>query len=305
MSRGPGKMQSLILSNLNGEKLFQLNVLRWQLWTEEFGNPNSDMSKSFYVSFNRALELLDDRLIRKRRRLRDLKELRNYYPFKTQKAQIRDLRRKLLPFFEEFVNETGAKYTEAQNENFLFRQLLPEDQQFSVEAWRRLESRIYTLIGSAEAKRSRILIQLVTRAWELFRTEKHVSVKNSFRYLAESAFESSVSDPFEQSIKDEVFDILNRCFPGSTLPRARLKSQVYRAFSFSKKAQPHLKQDFREFLTEKHHNFLETLPGHQPAERKAVEKRTFYIPREERLSPMLDNIVTRDVFTAFEFVRLR
>lgn len=305
MSRGPGRLQSLILDELSTEKLTQLNELRWRLWEKESGTNNYDMGKSFYVSMNRSIDLLHDRLVRRKRKLKDLKELRQFYPFKTHSAQIRNLRQQLLPLVEEFIRENGTRYTESENEEFLFRRLPRDAQRGIIRDWNEIEPKIFQLIGSNNPERSRLLVQVIPRAWELFRIEKHISIRRSLGSLIHDTFESSKLESAEQSVKDELSTLMTRCFPGSALPRVRLKSQLYGAFYLGKSIRPHLTQDFEDFLVKKHYDFLESLPGHQSAKSKHIGKYAFFIPAKDRLSPILDKIISRDMFSPFEFIRLK
>jgi hypothetical protein len=305
MSRGPGRLQSLILGELSTEKLTQLNELRWRLWEKESGTNNSDMRKSFYVSLNRSIDLLNDRLVRRKRKLKDLRELLQYYAFRTHSYQIRDLRQQLLPLVEEFIGENGTRYTESENEEFLFRSLPRDEQRGLIRDWNEIEPKIFQLIGSSNPERSRLLVQVIPRAWELFRIEKHVSIRRSLGSLIRDTFELPKLESAEQSVKDELSTLMTRCFPGSALPRVRLKSQLYRAFYLGKSIRPHLTQDFEDFLVKKHFDFLESLPGHQSAKSKHVGKYAFLIPAKDRLSPLLDKIIDRDIFSSFEFIRLK
>ncbi|MBZ5497684.1 MAG: hypothetical protein LAP85_14880 [Acidobacteriia bacterium] len=301
MSRGLGKLQRSILENL-GEGPVQANALRWRLWTA--GNDGKDMAKPFYASFNRALDLLDEKVIRDRRKLQTLGELTTYYPFKTPLLQIKRLREELLPLVEEFVSEGAERYSVAENEEFLFKQVSKAERQSCQAAWQKLEPKVFTIMATVPFERKAPIVEVMARAWQLFGLKRGVSHRRSFCSLIDQAFPAS-DDPLEDAVGQELDALCRRCFPGVSLPLAHLKSQLYSAFVFGQRSRPYAKEGFKDFLKQQHFSFVESLPGCKHSPRRPLEsKARLYVTPPTRVPEIIDKIISRDALGSFDFLRL-
>lgn len=304
VSRGLGRLQRLILENLDHKEQTQTNELFWRLaLIEKRIIPGRELDKAFYSSARRAVILLKGHVKKHRRKLVTLDELVSFYQFRTRSVEIKKLRERLLPILKSYIEQRNAsKFSGGQSEKHLLDRLSQETQEDTRRTWHQLESSLFDLLCCAQKGRRDALFSLIARGRQLFVPSEGISHSASLGSLIAKAFDSMSLGEGERSLQSELHSLYSECFPRSTMAHTRLKSQLYSIADFRKYGPPHLKEEFKEFLLQEDRPFIEGLRGHTPAHEEKIH--SLYFPRKVRFSPVLDKLILRDALAPFDFLAL-
>ncbi len=306
MSRGPGKVQRLILGDLSISDPTEINELCWRFGLKEGKVVRGELGKSFYAGFRRAVDQLvaTGHVRRTEERLTNLEQLVKFYPFRTRSVPVKLLRERLLPILKNHLEETKAlKFTAAEDEHYLLRQLPAETQKKARLAWEKLELRLIALLAHVRDERKYEILGLLARGRQLFIPPEGISHRRSLGSLITRVFDRSSLTGSEQAIQAEASAFYERFFPRVTVARNRFKSQLYCVVDLRRQSgTPKLTEDFEHILLERDRKFIEGLPGHRPGGELNVRA---FLPRQEvKFSPMLDKLILRDALAPFDFLLL-
>lgn len=306
MSRGPGRLQRAVLDSLPHDAPISVDELCWQLalrgnrcsprWEPE--EVARDLPKTFYVSFRRAvLGLARSKSIWiERRKLENIEELVRYYPNKTRFVRRKTLRERLLPRLAEYIGRSVGRFSIAENEAFLAAQV-PDGAQ---QQWFALENTVIDVATVAAHVERERLLQVLAKGRQYFSGESGISCTLSLGSLVKDGLDAIPSSTQAAALYDELKQFYLTCFPRSVRGHARLKSQLYEVARLDESvAQPHLHDSFKLHLFEVEKGFLERLPGHRTITASPAWK--WLQPNE--FSPVLDELIGRDAFRVFEFIR--
>jgi hypothetical protein len=303
MSRGPGSIQSLVLEATLHEPV-SVEMLRWGL-AEEHGAVSDDgarpfpigmIRKGFDQSFSRAVRLLVEggRLCRQDRRLGTLDEMVRFYPYKSRSLEMRRLREALLPCLAAHLSKLGARYSVEDNEEWL-------PVRSDSHEWNQWDLELLRLEIEVAPDLRHELFDLRVKLKELLGPGR-VTSAGSLLGMIRRAKRKTAGEP--SSTFAGLEDAYWRWFPRDVLKHAKLKGLIHHAVDLSHGRAGSLHKRAKEWLLEDHRDLLESMPGHRPA--RTRKKPWSLLPRdpidEIEFDPLLDRLVSRDVYRPFGFL---
>lgn len=262
-------------------------------WRE--GHDQRDLPKGFYVTVRRAVGTLERGgvVTVQRRKLATLLELVEHYPSKTLSLERRGLRRELLPHVAAHLENSGGRFTFAENEQFLARSVAPS----AIDDWSQMESDVLAAALGAVGEHRSILVRILAKGRQYF-GDASVNASDSLGQLISAGLKSA-SDPGERRIFEALAKFYGGAFPAEHRSRMRLKNKLYDVVRMGRGRRPaELTEELKNHLLTVAPSLLESLPGHATRQADgdwlAVNGHTF--------SPLLDQLIGRDVFRDFEFV---
>lgn len=317
MSKGPGKLQQQILQRVTTTTPISVNQLCWDL-ALSLGRvkqentsplPTGTLDPSFYKSFCRAVGLLKKRdlLQYSTKTIETTSDIIALYPYRTQDVQIRALRERLLPIAVEYIGSLKPAFNVQENEYFLLRRLSHIQQKEFSKAWGNLWNELTVLLGKVPESRRKLVFDLMVKGNELSATPVSL-ILGSYKYSGDSmerllseAIKVNAPVPSEADLYKRVRELYTKFFPRSDRMVTKLKSRLVAVVEMtSNKGKPTMTDGFKEELLNKNKAFVEALPGHQETETKEEWLGTSY--RKISYSPLLDQLILRDVFRPFEFL---
>lgn len=295
MSRGLGALQKVILDELQtGER--QFNQLCWTTAARVDAADVAGLPRSFYASFQRGVSQLEARGIvsTTQRKLIDLTEVSNYYPYRPRERAILEMRKRLLPQIANYVERrpSKVKFDYADTERRHVKLLTPERLQAARETWNDVEDRTLIRMSSAKHEHRANMCLLVAKGREVFGLLRGELATTLWSYV--NVLHSSFPD---LRLEETYWNL----FPRDVLAPLFLKTRLYPAISAGNSGASEVQRDFKEFLFKYDADFLRSLPGHiEPSGRRRGTLAVLYDGR--RFSSLLNRLVNRDVFGPFAFV---
>ena len=319
MSRGPGKIQKSILEALQEQdKSILRNKLQWKLSrkngsvviTDELcgGVSKGYIEDSYVKAFQRSLKRLHEtgKIIVRKRKLRNIDEFIEHYPFKTSSLEIFQLRCKLFPHVKSYLEGpySDAPFTLRHNELYVLKKIKTEHpeqtRRYSVQ-WKKIEKKIIQRLPNGKHKIRNLWVKLVVKGQQLFLDDR-VRYRLAFHTIIKRIEDAKEKlGPYESELFAEIQKFKRRVFNLQVMMHSRLKSQLYLIAYFNERTTPSLKQEIKEHFLDKEPGIVTALPDHHQPERKGG----FGVPRfEPSFSPILDNLIDRYVFSSFEFLSI-
>lgn len=321
MSRGPGRMQRLVIAELSHEPI-GWNELLWRLAKEEPGAisvqgelvPGVRLGKirpPFYKAFDRAVLSLAKarRLDVEKRKLRTADELVRHYPFKTLRLEARDLRSALLPVVVTIASQRHRVKASSEIEDHLLHQKRQEDPSYGaswLEQWLPIRASIGAVLAtSAAGAQYDLLLQLLARGQHFF---DHTSTVTSIAVHQRNGNMRPTSllhliQLTEQTLPVSTVAALKalyrRAIPRDRHEQRLLKDLLFRVGEFRRDKAPGLSQTTKEELLKLAPEIVRDLPGYTPA----VPQRSF-LDRERRagFGPHLNLVLDRHALDPFTFL---
>ena len=314
MSLGHGNIQKSILQSIkNSDTPIQRNKLFWMLArsndkvivTETLCEDIDEgyIENSFSKSFQRALKrLVDEKMVSvQKRRLMNIQEFIEYYPFKTSKLEIFLLRKILLPFVKTYLEGPYSRvpYTVADNELFILDKIkneFPKRIKRYTLNWRKKEKRIISLLARYDLDSRSQWISLMIKGRQLF-LDNRVKYGKAFHVIIKKIGEA---DEFNNEVEYELYEEINKfkkkVFKPEIMKHSKLKSQLHLIAYFSERTKSGLKDEIKQHFLDEQPEIIENLPDYHQPEGRGF---TRFPPT---FSPILDKLIDRHVFSNFEFL---
>jgi hypothetical protein len=302
LSRGPGSLQQIIFDRVSAAGTICLNRLLWDVALERRAARPS-VTDSFNSGFRRSVRrLVEEGHIRpERRRLTDIDDLIECYPYKSRDADVKSVRFQLLPVAKAYLGwRQVRKYSPADNERYLYRDL-SEDVRAEAEArWRNVEPVLFAALTSGGDHVREAVFDVLVRGQQLFGRRPMLHRAPLTVLLDQVIALASDSLPAEA-----VADLrhLAAIFPAPVLARLKLKSDLYEIAQLGRDHSQHIKDDFIQYAMRTMPDVMRSMPGFKPARFERVAKLS--LPFKEEVSPLVHKLLRRDALAPFEFLSLR
>ena len=302
MSRGPGNLQQIILDRVQASRGgVSLNRLLWDVAAERGGAAPS-ITDSFDSGFRRAVRRLaaGNHLRKEKRRLTGFDELIELYPHKSGDSAVRNLRLQLLPVARAYLAERHArKFSPADNERHLYRDL-PDDARARAEAsWLNLEPALYAALADASASAREAVFDLLVRGQQLFRRRP---VRHRVAFIALLGQAIAVAADRLPAAAIAELQAIAAAFPARILARLKLKSDLYEIAQLGRDRSQHVKDDFIDYAMRAAPAVMRSLPGFKAAWSERVGK--LRMPHKDQHSPLIHKLLQRDAMAPFEFLSI-
>lgn len=310
-------MQRAILGGLRDRGPTLSSELCW-LMAEEAGKvsrrssgnpllPEGGIVRSFYVSFTRALRGLvrDNRVGASWRRLRSADELVTYYPFKTQDLRMRLLRERLLPHLRERMRNAGRlRFSRAENEVFIIEKLTEDQLREATAKWSDLEGRLVDSLAIMPSDNRRHFMAVWARGCSIFPSRRSTTQDPPLGSLI-----AKLEDLPRQSkevclLASNLIEFYVTWFPREQRDVVHLKSLLAEEFDLGEDSKGRMRDEFKRELHKMEPDFIESLPGDRHRRTESEEETDLQDYFENRFSPLLDQLVRKDVFRQFTFLTL-
>lgn len=314
MSRGPRKIQKTILQALQTANApIQRNKLLWALAKQSNRIVIDDLlcenirtggiEDSYIKSYQRALKGLSDsgQITIKKRKLRDIDEFIEYYPYKTAALEIFLLRTNLLPLIKTYLEGPWSRvpYSVGDNELYILEKTkneFPDRLKRHALHWRKIEKKIFLQLPGGKMTIRNLWVSLVMKGRQLF-LDSRAKYGMAFHVIIEKIENSQEKlCPAELELLEEIQKFKRKVFKPEVMKHSRLKSKLHVVAYFGEGSRPTLTDEIKEhFLSEKP-ELVENLPDyHQPP---SIGRHHF----PPSFDPILDKLIDRHVFSKFEFL---
>jgi hypothetical protein len=303
MSRGSGWLQNRILQAANAAEPITLDCLCWEIASMQglpaerrraTGLSPAGIRKTFYSSFRRAARRLkvSGQITIRKQKIETFDEFVKWYPHQTRSIELRGLRSRLLPHIAQFLTKTGARFSFAERERFL-ADAMPLG---STETWETLEDRIILRVSDASPSDRELLLQLIAKGRQYF-CSSGISCRHSLGELIMRV--KPVLAPTEW---ERIQQFYVQCFPKQSRNHVAFKSTLYQVVRLARGTKhPWLDDEVKGHLLEVEKEIIEALPGHKTLE-PGDGFDGFIVLQGHTFSPVLDRLISRDVFRALEYV---
>ena len=321
MSRGPGKIQKSILDTLQEQDGPILrNKLQWKL---AFQNDNVVKTREhckeilegyiedpYIKSFQRALKGLREngKISVQERKLRDIDDFIDHFPFKTVYLDILMLRKELLPLVKSFINSPyrGSQYTKGDNELYVLEQIKKESpSKFRryATAWKKIENRILDLLVRQNPHEKKRWTSLLIKGRQLF-LDTRAQYRMAFHFIIEKIekYQEPMSET-EMKLLVDIKQYTRKVFRPEVMQYSKLKSQLHLVAYFSERTKIGLKEDIKMYFLAERPEIVENLPEHHQAKNHEMFGK-FPLSFSPSFSPILDKLIDRYAFSKFEFLEL-
>lgn len=318
MSRGLGSVQKDILRHLEAasDNSMSFERLRWALWEEERSDtidweqatvpPTTyRFPQSAYTKFYRALQGLSERsrgfVKITDRPLESFDEVVGHFPFKTLSVRQRWLRQRLLPSLaREISGGHKARYTPANNEDFILARLTGEESENFRRQWRDLRTQLVRSLTRTNFETQTDVLMFVCRGMSLFESHS-LTCASSFCELAERC-----RDSVPVSCASAIANLVEGLFPASDRRSLQVRSVLHSYVDFNSRGRYRLKQATVDLLSRDCPDIVRQLPGFRAASRANVGRPIGLLAPEwnEAHSDELYHLIDQSVLIDFRFISL-
>lgn len=319
MSRGLGQFQRTVLAKIDAAAPgTNINRIQWEL-ADESGAVRRDaeavgpfesgrLSPAFYGSFRRALRTsveIKERLAR--RRCADFDELNGSYPYKSLQLHVRQLRERVLPLMQEYLEANGKRqFKAADTEIYLADTKIPDDAiSKAASEWSRIKERALAVTGDLRGDAQSAFFEVLIKAEQLFRNKSIRHDKPLPRLLRAASEELDCRrSAVPIQTLHEIGAIYDAAIPKELRRHATFKSRLCSIIDFGQnRTRAAFKPEFKTWLLERDPDMITALPEHK-ASRSRVPRGFQPIGADlsTRFSPMLDQAIGRDALQAQLFI---
>ncbi len=319
MSRGAGQLQRQIAESAGAEPGISVGRLRWRLAEASGRVEPAGISRSFQVSFQRALRgAAGERhhLIEvESRKLVTLDELALHYPDKTHSAEVRAARSALLPAVVDLARASPPQFGVVKTERHalheritLLRESAPTDLRRARRAWASVRSAIVAVIGRLSEQDAATLVRVLGKGSEYFEPKSPHQVNVPLRALLEDVTAAIRAEPSLAAVAAALSELCEVVLPRELVAGATLKDRLYSLVDFGNRKLQSMKTATKERLFEACPDAVAALRGHEAWETTAGDAQFIALVGRaqgevKRFSPVLDQLLQRDALGRFEFVR--
>lgn len=306
MSRGIGKLQNQILENIPKNSPIEENKLLWilanynkRIIKKKINDEFSEgfIENSFYKSFKRSIGGLEDKhIFRMAKKINDINELFELYPYKTKKYELLQLRKKILPSLLEYITKEGyQQFSVSNTEHHLldeFERSKPKKFKKAKKEWRRLESKIIILLCNRDVNRRDLLSILIKgRAYFFDNSASYEKPLFSLIHGWQKKIENN-TETEEDKLFSDILTFYKKYFDQEQFKYNRMKSKIYSAVQLGSGLKD---ERVKSYLWETNEKFISSLPGHKDPPPKYLR-----FPRE--YSNYLDKLIDTHIFTPYNFI---
>lgn len=298
MSKGPGKLQRVVLGLVDARGPLPISTIVWETATAIGVGQDDDIRGEVYNNTVRAARSLtvgaEARLVRNSRIFLKLDELIQWYPDRTKSATVRKLRQQLLPHLRGYLNEVPPR-KEVATEAWVLGGADSPHYATLASRWPRLEPLLLRELGSSSDPNAvTLMLRLLVRAREILSVDRSilcsasliVSVARLRRHLGQSG----------SSLQQELDDLFTQ-LPVHNYRQGRLKAELQRAVIYRRHGRPTLDPRFQHYLLEREPALLCGLPGHRE---RHPRKGQWWGQPEVTYSAQLDELFDHTAFKAFD-----
>lgn len=315
MSRGIGWLQKEVLREIEAsQQPVLVNKILWTLAekykaihpvSEKIQNIDIEFNvidSKFSNSFNRSVTRLvkESYLNKQRKRLTDIDELIENYPFRTSRHEIRLARLHILPELKKYVLKNArGRFTGAQTEAHCLGNLKKENRDIFAklaEEWSDIHDRILKVYLS---NRIDELFDILIKGRSLFIDGKTKHTSSLFS-LTDELRKLDSDLPEVRDIVDVIDSFYWKSFPEKNISYDYLKSFLYAAMDFGKLQKVRMKKEFKEYLRRNIGEIIIAMPGHKEPGKSNQPMSLLYI--ETEFSPLLDVMIDRHILPEFIFL---
>jgi len=308
MSSGPGVLQKRILDYLKTQPFVFYNQLLWNFAferkeIEEVSNLSPHIEKgrikrSFKENFRRSIESLakNQTIIIEKRVVPDIDEAFEYFPYHTDRLEIHQLRRALLPALKEYIiDENPRKFGDSKiEEELISRSKIDPGYTDIKETWKRIEKEIIAILDT-ESPLYDSWLQILVRGRYLFSSNSIPHVTSFIRLYA-ILFKSNNGLPNKEGdILRNINTLISMAFENVEWRMGKTKAVYYDMANMRQYAKDSLKENVKEYLLNKRNDIITNLPGHKEPKREKTGGISWYNPRETVYSGYLDHLLTRQI----------
>lgn len=309
MSSGPGILQQKILNLLGNSPSLFYNQLLWEIAFErEEIQGKSKLSpyietgiikKSFKENLRRSIESLENnlRISVEKRKLTDIDEAFRYFPYHTDRLEIHQLRKLMLPVLKEYITEENPqKFGNSKIEEAIILQI-KKDPNFSLikADWNKIEREIINILNH-ESQINDLWLRLLVRGRYLFSS---TSIKHSTSFVGlYNSLKKQNTTSEENETLAHINDMVANTFDAHLWNLGKTKSIYYDMANMNQYVKDHLKDDVKKYLLCKKRDIVASLPGHKELPRGWAAKRGI------TYSQYIDQILTRQILRNQKIISL-
>lgn len=257
------------------------------------------INRAFKENFRRAVSRLEEtkRVRIEKRKITDLDEAFNYFPYHTDRLDILQLRNNLLPTLREYIlEEKPRKFGSPKIEEKLIEEI-KKDQKYNIlrSKWIAIEKKILTVLDPEKQSHDKWM-QLLIRGRYLFASDS-ISHHRSLTDLHNVLLRSTTDDRVEEiGILDEIRNLMRFAFDWDKWKLGEIKAVYYDLAHFGKYGKERLKDDVKDALLRKQEQLIVSLPNHQePKSIVTARGRSWGHIGPRKYSEYLDKLITRQI----------
>lgn len=318
MSSGPGILQRKILEHLKINNCIFYNQLLWEIAFERKeieGEPplsshieKGIIKKSFKENFRRSIQTLKEKEIIniEKRKLSDINEAFEYFPYHTERLEILQLRKALLPVVKEYIeNEKPQKFGDSKIEEEIIAHIKKKPAYLALKTeWNKIEKEIIAILDP-ETPLHDTWIQILIRGRYLFASDS-VSFNASFIRLYR-LLKKNIDDTMnrESEILAHIRTLIQNAFDNNMWKIGKAKSVYYDFANMKQFSKDSLKDNIKKYLLDKSADIVTSLPGHKNEEYFSEGGIRWHLPNDIRYSNYMDQIITRQILRNQKIIVLK
>lgn len=321
MSSGPGTLQNQILSLLPKNHTFVFkNLILWDLAFQrsEIININKIteeltlgiIKKSFQENFRRAVNSLieNGKIIAEKRKMTDVSEAFQNFPYLTPNLEINMLRKKLLPSVLEYIQgpRFKPKFGKGKIEEEIAKKLRKEEKHQLLEKWFIIERKIAIVLSECEDNRFEMWLNCVARGRNIFTNSGPKSSLSMTSIISKLKKERGLYQNELVTLAD-IENIMNNHFANAEWDIGECKKIYYAISDMSKGSKGKIDDELKRYLHDKHQDFIESLPEHKSPKKHQIKikgKTKWMRYGQHHYGPLLDKILTKQILRQFIFLKL-
>lgn len=314
MSSGPGKIQRLILSSLSSTPLLY-NRLLWELAEAngaiavvgQYGGFKAGViSRAFAESFRRAVKSLEseDQINVAERKFESLQEALSCSKYLTTCLELYQIREKTKNHILDFILAHAQRKNKIDFEEFTVRFIKEEVPEVFLELkekWREIEREILSFLSQYPGSLD-IWLSIIIRGRYLFEGRKPTFG------LPLHSLVTRIIDSSENSLTQEKVHILvDEMSKNESWKVGRIKYDLYQVMNIGRSTRTtSLDESLKKFLFELDQHLYVGMPNHvEPPPRTARGRfATFQSLLERKFDPLVDKILSRDLFKSHKYLSL-
>lgn len=318
MSSGPGRLQKKILDHLKIVNSIFYNQLLWEIASERKEiqeepslSPHIEkgaIKRSFKENFRRSIQNLLDKeiIIIEKRKLTDINEAFEYFPYHTERLEIYQLRKALLPVVKEYIsNKNPQKFGDSKIEEEIILRIKKTPDYLNLKnSWNKIEKEIISILDP-EAPLHDIWIQILIRGRYLFVSDS-VNYSTSFVRLCRILNKKiNITMDRECEILTQIKALVLSAFDNTMWRIGKAKSVYYDIANMRQFHRDSLKDNIKEYLLEKSGEIVSSLPGYKNREYFSEGGVKWHLLGDITYSNYMDQIITRQILKNQKIIVLK
>ncbi|HUN54439.1 MAG TPA: hypothetical protein VMU29_04720 [Smithella sp.] len=318
MSSGPGILQRKILEHLKSTDRIFYNQLLWKIAFERNEikeepplSPHIEkgiIKKSFKENFRRSIQNLKEKEIIniEKRKLTDIDEAFEYFPYHTERLEIHQLRKALLPVVKEYIeNEKPQKFGDAKIEEEIIAHIEKTPACHALKtAWNKIEKKIIAILDP-EAPLHDTWIQILIRGRYLFASDSipyRASFVRLYRFLNKNI--NNTMDRENEALT-YIRALITKAFDNNMWKIGKAKSVYYDFANMKQFSKDSLKDNIREYLLDKSGDIVTSLPGYKNHNQSSDHELSWHFHDPIQYSDYMDQIITRQILKNQKIIVLK